>query len=140
MRKLITAFAMTSAFMATSVGAAVPTPTPTPTLYQLAMDMSAGGTLISQPRLVITTGEPAEIVIEPGDGASYRATITISPVEGGKLAHTSAFAVISTQTGAVTATPQLVISPDAKFALQFGVDSPARKPFRADLVISRIAP
>ena len=136
MRNLITTFAMTSAFMATSVGAAVPAPT----RYQLAMDMSAGGTLISQPRLVIATGEPAEIVIEPGDGASYRATFTINPVEGGKLALTSAFAVSSTQTGTVTATPQLVIGLDEKFTLQFGVDTPTRKPFRADLVISQIAP
>lgn len=136
MRNLITTFAMTSAFMATSVGAGVPGPT----RYQLAMDMSAGGTLISQPRLVIATGEPAEIVIEPGDGASYRATFMIYPVEGGKLALTSAFAVSSTQTGTVTATPQLVIGTDDQFTLQFGLDTPTRKPFRADLVISRIAP
>jgi hypothetical protein len=138
MRKVLTSLAIGLASAGVTPGSAVPAQ---PTYqYQIAMDMSAGDQLISRPRLVTGAGEPAEFSIQPGNGASYRATITIDRLSDGKLHVSSAFAVVSVLTGAITATPNLIVLPNEKFTVEFGNSSAVYKPFRADLVISRIAP
>lgn len=135
MRKVLASLAIGLAFGVVTPGSAVPAQ---PT-YQIAMDMSAGDQLISQPRLVTASGEPAEFSIQPGNGASYRATVTIDRLADGTLHVSSAFAVISTLTGAITATPKLIVRPNEKFTIEFGNSSAVHKPFRADLTISPVA-
>lgn len=130
---IIRTVAAAAALLAGAAGAEVPVQR-----YELKMELSAGGTAVSQPNLVIVAGQPAEVAIEPGDGASYRATIVMEPVAEGKLLVSSAFAVSSDRTGSITATPRLLVRPGERATVEFGTQGAGRQPFRADMTFTPV--
>ncbi len=132
MRRALQAMTALVAFAAVPAGSAIPHAQ----TYVMAMSLYDGGKLVSTPRLIIAPGEASRLVIEPGDGSSYKATITIDPLQDGRLQMAGAFSVTSKSAGSVSANPKLLLEPGEMGAIEFGNKGAGFEPFRAEIKIT----
>lgn len=101
----------------------------TPAYYDLAFVIERDGELVGEPRLLVPTGEPAEIRVSPdGKGAGYRLTVVARPAStaDGRPAVDVASEFFMREEGSEwqhVADPRIVTEPGKAAALRIGDDA-----------------
>lgn len=106
--------------------------------YKMHLAMYDGDQKVAEPVLVVAAGESSRIEIEPGNGAYYRATVSLSPSADNKISFQSDFDVSSSTIGVQKAKPFLTLGSGELGRIEFGNQSDVQKPFRVDVTVDTL--
>ena len=104
--------------------------------YTLSMIILDDGELIGEPVLRVAAGEVAMVHIEPGDGSSYLATFTITPMSDDLLSVTSDWNATSDTLGTVAFKPTLIVEPNEAARIVYGSEGPGISPLDVSFSVS----
>lgn len=104
--------------------------------YSLALEITDNGQLIGQPRLGVGSGETAVVHIEPGDGRSYKLSMTLTGTADERVTVTSQVEATSPTLGSVSFAPVLTVRSGEVARIEYGNEAPGVEPLKIAFTVT----
>lgn len=103
------------------------------------MQLFDGERVIGKPQLTVGANQLARIEVGEDDGSRYSLSVTLTPQPNERVGIASQITLAQIGRTERKFTPTLVVGLGRQSAIEYGVESPAEKPFRITVTVNRVA-